>query len=140
MNKVLIDSEVIMDVLLKREPWVKHSSEILSRCDKKEINGYTTAVIISNVHYLSSKTASKYDVGILLNKLLMIMDIIPISKTSILQALNSPFKDFEDAMQNYAATHNGTITTIITRNVKDYKHSLLKVMTPKDYLIKKLNY
>ena len=57
-----------------------------------------------------------------------------IYKNSIIVALNSDFKDFEDALQNYAAEINGEISLIITRNTKDYKKSELGVMSPEDFL------
>ena len=66
--------------------------------------------------------------------LISITEILVINKDSILQALNSDFKDFEDALQNYSAEINGNISIIITRNLKDYKNSSLSVMSPENYL------
>lgn len=134
MDRVLIDSDVIIDVFLDRKPFSKYSSKILELCFRKKIYGYTTSVIISNVYYVAQKTENKQIVKTKISELLKFTDTIVINKTAISKALESPFKDFEEALQNYAAIENGKITTIITRNVKDYKHSLLKVMTPKEYL------
>lgn len=55
-------------------------------------------------------------------------------KEVVLDALNSPFKDFEDALQNFSAIQNGKINIILTRNIKDYKKSDLAVLTPETYL------
>ncbi|MCL6219586.1 hypothetical protein L1967_14920 [Zunongwangia sp. M21534] len=60
-------------------------------------------------------------------------------KEVVLGALNSKFKDFEDALQNFSAVENGEITIILTRNVKDYKKSELAVLTPETYLQGKAN-
>ena len=136
MNSVLFDSDVLLDILLAREPFGIDALKVLDLCKRDEVNGYTTAVIIANVYYLASKEHSSKVVRTNISALMHILDIAIIPKDVIQIALNSPFKDFEDAMQNYAAVHNGNITTIITRNVKDYKNSTLEVMTPKDYLMK----
>jgi hypothetical protein len=63
-----------------------------------------------------------------------IIDVLAIDKDVILKALNSSFKDFEDALQNYSAELNGQIDLIITRNIKDFRSSALGIMTPENYL------
>jgi hypothetical protein len=62
------------------------------------------------------------------------MDVLLIDREVLEQALNSKFKDFEDAIQNYSAVKPGTISTIITRNIKDFKNSEIGVLTPEEYL------
>ena len=57
-----------------------------------------------------------------------------IDKNAIIVALNSEFKDFEDALQNYSAELNGEIDMIITRNTKDYKKSQIGIMNPENFL------
>ena len=69
-----------------------------------------------------------------LNQLLSITDVLTTDKKTILRALNSPFKDFEDAIQSFSAEVIGDIDVIVTRNTKDFKNSALGVMTPEDYL------
>ena len=64
----------------------------------------------------------------------MITEVLTTDRDVILKALNSNFKDFEDALQNYSAELNGQVDLIVTRNVKDFKHSSLGVMTPGNYL------
>ena len=64
-----------------------------------------------------------------------LLNILKVDEDSILQALNSSFKDFEDAIQYFTATDYKSIDLIVTRNTKDYKHSELPVMTP-DTLLK----
>jgi predicted nucleic acid-binding protein len=129
MKKVLIDTDVLLDFFLDREPFSHNAARILSLCEKKEILGFATPVIISNVYYLLSQKAKQEKVLDKLKDLLLIID-----KNSILVALNSEFKYFEDAMQNYAAELNGNIDLIITRNTKDYKKSQLAVLHPEEFL------
>ncbi len=134
MDSVLIDSDVILDFLFDREPFAEFASEIITLCDKKKILGYTTPVIISNVYYLLNRV-SKHEVVVQkIKELLQIIDIISIDKPTIIEALNSKFKDFEDGIQNYAAENTNSITIILTRNIKDYQHSKLGVFSPEMYL------
>lgn len=134
MKKVLIDTDVILDFFFDREPFSQNAARILSLCEKKVIVGYVTPVIVSNVYYLLSQKAKQDKVMEKLKSLLSILEILVVDKNSIMVALNSDFKDFEDALQNYAAELDGTISLIITRNTKDYKKSELGVMSPDDFL------
>ncbi|MEM9144147.1 MAG: PIN domain-containing protein, partial [Bacteroidota bacterium] len=95
---------------------------------------FTTPVIIANTYYLLRKTAKHEVVIDKLNQLLNIIDISEMNKNVVLKSLNSRFKDFEDALQNFSAVEDGTINVILTRNVKDFKHSELAILTPESYL------
>ena len=134
MTRILIDTDVILDFFFDREPFAENAAKILSLCESKEIKGFITPVIISNVYYLLRQTAKHEKVIEKLKMLVSITDILVIDKEAILQALNSNFNDFEDALQNYAAELDKEIDLIITRNTKDFKNSLLAVMTPDNYM------
>lgn len=134
MKRILIDTDVILDFFLDREPFSRNAAELLSLCEKKVICGFVTPVIISNVYYILSQKAKQDKVIEKLKTLLLLIDILTVDKNVLLIALNSDFKDFEDALQNYAAEINGEIDTIITRNTKDYKKSRLVVLKPEEYL------
>ncbi|HON52241.1 MAG TPA: PIN domain-containing protein, partial [Bacteroidales bacterium] len=110
------------------------ASQILSLCELNKIQGYVTPVIISNIYYLLRQTAKHEKVIENLKQLLTFIDVLIMDKNIIIQALNSPFKDFEDALQNYTAENNIDIKIIITRNIKDFKKSNLGVITPENYL------
>jgi hypothetical protein len=69
-----------------------------------------------------------------LTQLITITEVLTTDKDVILKALNSNFRDFEDALQNYSAELNGQINLIITRNIKDLQNSSLGIMTPENYL------
>lgn len=134
MDNVLIDTDVLLDFFFDREPFSDHATQVLNRCETGQLNGFTTPVIISNVYYLLNKIG-KHDIVIeKIKQLLTIIDIIAMDKSVVLNALNSKFKDFEDALQNFAAVENGKIKVILTRNIKDFKKSDLAVMTPETYL------
>ena len=134
MTRILIDTDVILDFFFDRESFAENAAKILSLCESKEIKGFITPVIISNVYYLLRQTAKHEKVIEKLKMLVSITEILVIDKDAILQALNSDFKDFEDALQNYAAELDKEIDVILTRNTKDFKNSSLAVMTPDNYM------
>ena len=134
MKNILIDTDVILDFFLDREPFSENAAKILSLCEKKEIIGFVTPVIVSNVYYLLSQKGKQEKVIEKLKILLSLLEILIIDKNSIMVALDSDFKDFEDALQNYAAEINGKIDIIVTRNTKDYKKSELGIMNPEEFL------
>ena len=134
MDKVLIDTDVILDFFFDRKPFSKYATEILNLCEENKLDGFTTPVIISNVYYLLRKTA-KHDIIVeKIKQLLTIIDVVIIDRNVVVNALNSKFKDFEDALQNFSAIENREIKIILTRNIKDFKKSELAVLTPETYL------
>ncbi|MBW7891552.1 MAG: PIN domain-containing protein [Chitinophagaceae bacterium] len=134
MEKILIDTDVILDFLFDRKPFSNEASQILGLCERKKIHGLVTPVMISNVYYILRKTASHEKIIQHLKMLMNFLDIAVIDKKVILEALNSGFQDFEDALQNFSAVVGKEIGIIITRNVRDYKTTSLPVMTPELYL------
>ncbi|MGK6349818.1 type II toxin-antitoxin system VapC family toxin [Parapedobacter sp. DT-150] len=134
MTRVLIDTDVLLDFFFDRHPFSEHAANVLSLCEANVINGFITPVICSNVYYLLRRTAKHEQVIARLRQLFIIIDVLAIDKSVIIQAMDSTFKDFEDALQHYAALSNGGVDLILTRNIKDYKGSSLSVMTPESYL------
>lgn len=134
MQKVLIDTDVILDFFFDRKPFSDNAAQILALCESNKITGFITTVIISNVYYVLRQTATHEKVIEKLVQLTSITEVLTIDKTIIIKALNSSFKDFEDALQNFTAEISGEIDLIITRNVKDFKNSSLGILTPENYL------
>lgn len=134
MDKVLIDSDVILDSFFNREPFVEFSRKILSLCELGKIKGYLTPLTYSNLYYLLKRVSKHEKVINNLKRLFQITEILPMGKKNVELALVSNLKDFEDALQNYAATNYGEINFILTRNLKDYKKSNLGIFTPETYL------
>ena len=134
MKKILIDTDVILDFFFDRKPFSENSAIILSMCERKQIEGFVTPVIISNVYYLLRRTAQHDKVIEKLKQLLTITQVLQMNRQVIEDALNSEFKDFEDALQNFSAVKNGGIEAIITRNVKDFKKSEIGILTPESFV------
>ncbi len=134
MKRVLIDTDVILDFFLDRQPFSENASKIFALCENRIIIGYITPVILSNVYYILRQIARHNRVIEKLNQLLSIADVLTMDKNVVINALNSGFKDFEDALQYFAAVNKGNIDAIITRNVKDFKTSEIGVLTPESYV------
>ncbi len=134
MDRVLIDSDVILDSFFDRKPFAEYSTVILSMCESGKISGFLTSLIYSNIYYLLRRTAKHEKVIEKLKKLLEITEVLQMDRKVIQNAMNSRFKDFEDALQNYSAVNDGNIDLILTRNLKDYKSSELGVFTPETYI------
>jgi len=134
MKQILLDSDVILDFFLDRKPYSDDTAKILTLCEKTKIKIFSTAVAISNIYYILRKLSS-HSIAIEKIKLLLtLIEIINIDKNAIKLALNSEFKDFEDALQNYSVELNSDIKIIITRNTKDFTKSNLQVLPPIEYL------
>ena len=134
MENVLIDTDVILDFFFDRKPFSDDASQILNLCEKGLVKGFVTSVIISNIYYLLRKTANHRNVIDSLKILMNFIDICNTDKDTILSAMSSDFKDFEDALQNFSSQNDSRISIIITRNTKDFKLSELSVMTPELFL------
>ncbi len=134
MKKILIDTDVILDFFFDRKPYSDNSATILSYCEQGLLEGFITPVIISNIYYLLRRTAKHEKVIEKIKQLLTIIHVLQMDRLVVEKALNSEFKDFEDALQNFAALNNGEIEVIITRNVKDYKKSEIGALTPEIFV------
>lgn len=134
MDKVLIDTDVILDFFFDRQPHSEYSAQIFGLCETTKIKGFLTPLIFSNVYYLLRKTARHQKVIDNLKQLLGITNVLTMDKEVVSNALNSGFKDFEDSLQNFAAMKHGNIDVILTRNLKDFGKSEIGVLTPESYI------
>lgn len=130
---ILIDTDVIMDVFFSRTGFENDSKMIFEICEK-ERSGVVTPVICANLNYFLTKEFGKKRSIEILKSLLTFLSVIDQNEKSVISALESDFTDFEDALQHFAATENGKVQAIITRNTKDYKHSEIPVFTPTEFI------
>ena len=132
--RILFDTNVILDVLLDREPFSSTAAKLFSKVETGEITGYICATTITTLHYLTSKMIGADSAFEEINKLMMLFEVTPVNRAVLDAALSSGFKDFEDALQNYSAVKSGFVDVILTRNIKDYSKSDTGVLTPESYL------
>lgn len=133
MNKVFVDSDVILDLLAHRVPHFHFAALLFTFGDMKKIELFTSPTVFCNVFYILRKEIGIENAKTALRKLRLIINIIDSSEKTIDCALNSDFADFEDAIQCYTA-QNHQISPIITRNIKDYKTAGILVQTPEIFL------
>lgn len=132
-KKVFIDSDIVLDLLCKREPFYEYAAEVFTLGDTKKIELITTSLVFANVYYILRKIVGIEKAKELLRKLRLMIDVVPVEEKVIDLALNSSFSDFEDALQYFTARENG-IKILVTRNIKDYKEKDIIVQTPQEYL------
>jgi len=130
MTDLFIDTDVIIDYITDRKPFADNAEKLFALIETKKIKGHTSSLCFSNLYYLMRQKLSRSKSISLLKDLSGILNILKVDEDSILQALDSDFKDFEDAIQYYTASDYKRIDVIVTRNIKDYRHSSLPVMTP----------
>jgi predicted nucleic-acid-binding protein len=131
---VLIDTNVILDVLLKREQFMWKSSNVLLLSEKKIIDGYVTASSITDIFYITNKTYNDKQKSMgLLKELLKTLNIVAVSGEEIYRAIELDWNDFEDAVQ-YTAGEQIHADYIITRDAGGYINSAIVAVNPSDFL------
>ncbi len=133
MTKIFVDSDIILDLLAEREPHYIYAAKLFTLADLKKVRIFTSPLVFANLHYILKKLKSNNFALNNLRKLKTLINILPVNEKIIEQALNSGFKDFEDAIQYFTAVNNG-INLILTRNKKDYKKSKITVFTAEEFL------
>ena len=127
--RVMIDTNVILDIWLAREPFWKDSAALLSKAEKKEIEGWICPTTVTTLHYLGRKALGEQKTRDLLESLLKICSVGRMSAKTFKTALSSEIKDFEDAVIEAVSLGCG-IDFIATRNIKDFKKSGVPAKEP----------
>ena len=135
MKKVFLDTNILIDLLADRQPFSKFAIEIFDLAEKKKIKLYTSSHSLATTHYLLKKYMGEKDLRTLLYSLLDYLDIMSIDLTIIKKSLLSRHKDFEDAIQIFAANSIDNLDFIVTRNVKDFKEAGIVVLPPDELLL-----
>jgi predicted nucleic acid-binding protein len=132
--KVLIDTNVVLDILLNRPDFYTNSRAVFDLAEQKRITGYISASSITNIFYIASKVLKNNEtVYQVIEKIAALFLIVPVTESTITDALALRWKDFEDAVQFTVAKENG-IAYIITRNETDYKTADIPCMSPADFI------
>ncbi|MFO7754623.1 MAG: PIN domain-containing protein [Bacteroidales bacterium] len=133
MKKLLVDTNIIIDLLAKREEFYKPAAQLFSLADQKKVELYLCSLSFATAHYILSRQIAESKVREILRKLKVLVNVISLDSKVLDLALNSDFKDFEDAIQYYAAIES-RIDIIITRNLKDFRKSDIPAMTGQEFL------
>lgn len=134
MSKLLIDTNVVLDLLAKRDPFYKSSAHIFSLADKNKLKLSISSLTVANTNYVLSRLKTAAEAREILRRFRVLVRIVSLNDKIIDLALNdSTFSDFEDGLQYYSAIENN-MDIILTRDLKGFKGSKIPVMTPDEYL------
>jgi predicted nucleic acid-binding protein len=132
--RVLVDTNVVLDYIAKREPYAAQAYKIVKMCTDREIDGCIAAHTVLNLFFILRKEMSVAERKATIRKLCLAFDVVGVDVLKIMSALeNDSFDDFEDCIQYECAMDFGS-DYLITRNVPDFTGSSIKAITPGDFL------
>lgn len=131
--RVLLDTDVVLDVIVARLPFAHTSGQLLDLASKGTFEAYVSSITPLNIFYVARKAKSVGNLREALRQLLQTVRVCPIDHSVLTVALDLPFADYEDAVQHAAATVS-KLDAIVARNLKDYSNATLPVFSPADFL------
>lgn len=130
--RVLFDTNVLLDALLAREPFVADAAFLLETVESGQVEGFMSATTVTDVHYLVGRQTKSAEVAIAaVTRLLALMEICAVDREVLEQAIALGLTDFEDAVQVASAIKLG-LEAIVTRDVDGFTGSPIAVLSPKD--------
>ena len=132
--RVIVDTNVVLDVLLARRPFVESASRVFALVEQSRIEASLCATTVTTVDYLLTQSLSRDEGRQALRGLLELFEIAPVNRSVIEKALQSKIEDFKDAVLEQAGCLVGA-EAIITRNTKDFRKSSIKALDPTELLL-----
>ena len=133
-DKIFLDTDVVLDHLADRQPFAEYAHRRLALAETGRLTLCVSSLSFSNLYYLLRKPKGHADALALLGRLRSLVRVSAVTEAEIQAALASSFKDFEDAIQHFAAKAEGGIGAIVTRNKGDYSASEIPVLSPDEFL------
>ena len=131
--RVLFDTNVLMDVLLERRPFVDESAQVIDQVVRGAVTGLICATTVTTIFYLTSREVGNEEARRHVEKLMSLYEVAPVNRAILEAALARNSPDFEDAVLAEAA-HQAGAQAILTRNLKDFAHSPVRAYTPRQWL------
>ena len=131
--KVLVDTNVVLDVMLARQPFAQHSSKVFALIEKSVIEGYLCATTITTIDYLLSQSIPNKEASKSIERLLDLFEVAPVNRAILEQALRSKIDDFEDAVLEQSAKLVDA-KVIVTRNLKDFRKAEVTALDPEELI------
>ena len=131
--RLLIDANIILDVLQKREPHYEDSSKVWKLCETDLGEGFVSALSFANLMYVMRRELSPDKIEEIMTSLSLIFEFEDMRAKDVKNAVGMKWEDFEDAVQAATAVRINA-DYIITRNVKDYRQSKIPALTPTEFL------
>lgn len=133
LRRVLVDTDVVLDLLLGREPFFPAATRLFGAFQDGGLEGHVSSLAFSNLFYILRKQVPGSEAIAILRKLRLVTRVLPVDERVINLALASTFADFEDAIQYFAAMEQG-LDAIVTRNRRDYKPSKIAILNAEECL------
>lgn len=131
--KVLIDTNVILDVLCNRSEFVEDSLKVFKYCEVNQITGCISALSIPNIVYIMRKELDGEKIKDILTTLTSLFTVVDLREADLIKAADLDFADYEDALQSVCATR-ANVNYIVTRNIKDFKNSTVAAIKPSELI------
>lgn len=131
--KVVIDTNIVLDALLARPPFVQAAAEIFGLAERSEIEAYLCATTVTTIDYLLERALSEREARSALRRLLGLFDVAPVNRLVLERALAMGLRDYEDAVIASAGELVGA-EAVVTRNAKDFARCPLRVYQPDEFL------
>lgn len=131
--KLLIDANILLDVLQKREPHVQASSVIWKLCETEKAKGYVSVLTFANLVYIMRKELDPKKIDEILDALSLVFEFVDFNVSDLSRAAELAWNDFEDAVQSVMAERIHA-DYIITRNVRDFARSKVMAFTPSELI------
>ena len=131
--KILIDTNVILDVLCNRKDFAEDSLRVFKYCETNHITGYISALSIPNIVYIMRKELDSERIKEILTVLTSIFTVVDLRGTDLIKAADLDFSDYEDALTSVCASRT-KVNYIVTRNIKDFKSSSVPAIKPSELL------
>jgi predicted nucleic acid-binding protein len=131
--KILVDTNVILDVLLDRTPFSEPAARLFALIENSAVEAFLCATTVTTVDYLLNQSLSRSEATRALLRLLELFEIAPVNRPVIEEALQGRMMDFEDAVLAHSANLVGAVA-VVTRNTKDFKFSPVKAVDPREIL------
>jgi predicted nucleic acid-binding protein len=133
MKNIFLDTNIVLDLLAYRMPFYTEAAKLFSLADKKKLKLSISSLCLADANYILSKQNPEKEVRKILRKFKVLVNVLPLDDKITDLALNSDFKDFEDAIQYFTAIENDQ-DIIITRNQPDFKESKIPFMTAGEFI------
>lgn len=127
--KLLLDINVLLDILLVREPWADAAAKLLTEIEQGATEGFVAGHTLTTVHFVVSRAQDPQTAATAITDLLRLLEVVPIEKSDFNQALVLPVQDFEDAVQAAAGLKVG-VDYIVTRDEKGFRGLSVPSVTP----------
>lgn len=131
--KILFDTNVVLDVLLDREPFADDAAYLISKVELSEIQGFLCATTITTIYYIIAKSIGSKSASKHISTLLSLFAIAPVNRLVLEKSISSRFDDFEDSVLHESALYSGA-QYIVTRNSIDFKKAKLPIFEPKELI------